>query len=71
MVPACVSEGLNYSNVYDFETCTISSEKYKATGIKQEPLAHNVGVYFLTDNEITKELGLNFGEIKPMYEFFS
>ena len=70
LVPACVDEGLNYSNVYDFENRTISSEKYKQLGIKQEPLAHNVGVYYLTDNEITKTLGLNFGEIKPMYEFF-
>lgn len=70
LVPACVDDGLNYSNVYDFETRKISSEKYKKTGIKQEPLAHNVGVYFLTDNEITQSLGLDFGEIKPMYEFF-
>ncbi len=70
LVPACVDEGLNYSNVYDFQNRTISSEKYKQTGITQEPLAHNVGVYYLTNNEITKELGLDFGEIKPMYEFF-
>lgn len=70
LVPACVDEGLNYSNVYDFETKMISSEKYKQTGIKQEPLAHNVGVNYLTDNEITKELGLDFGDIKPMYEWF-
>ncbi len=70
LVPACVDEGLNYSNVYDFETKTISSEKYKQTGIEQEPLAHNVGVYYLTNNEITKELGLDFGEIKPMSYWF-
>lgn len=70
LVPACVDEGLNYSNVYDFETKTISSEKYKQTGVEQEPLAHNVGVYYLTNNEITKELGLDFGEIKPMSYWF-
>lgn len=70
LVPACVDEGLNYSNVYDFETKKISSEKYKALGIKQEPLAHNFGIYFLTNNEITQELGLVFGEIKPMHEWF-
>lgn len=70
LVPACVDEGLNYSNVYDFDTKTISSEKYKKTGIEQEPLAHNVGVYYLTDNEITETLGLDFGEIKPMSDFF-
>lgn len=70
LVPACVDEGLNYSNVYDFKNRTISSEKYKKTGIKQEPLAHNVGVNYLTNNEITELLGLDFGEIKPMYKFF-
>lgn len=70
MVPACVDDGLNYSNVYDFENQTISDEKYYASGIKQEPLAHNVGVHFLTNNEITQSLGLNFGEIKPMCEWF-
>lgn len=70
LVPACVDEGLNYSNVYDFENRTISSEKYKNTGIAQEPLAHNIGVNYLTKNEITQMIGLDFGEIKPMYEFF-
>ena len=70
LVPACVDEGLNYSNVYDFEKQMISSEKYKQTGIEQEPLAHNVGVYYLTKNEITDSLGLDFGEIKPMCSWF-
>lgn len=70
MIPACVEDGLNYSSVYDFETGSISSEKFKQTGFSQEPLAHNVGVYYLTNNEITEKLGLDFGEIKPMCEFF-
>ena len=70
MVPACVDEGLNYSNVYDFEHQTISDEKYYKSGIKQEPLAHNVGVDYLTHNEMTKAIGLDFGEIKPMCEWF-
>ena len=70
LVPACVDDGLNYSEVYDTKTGLISAEKYKKTGIKQEPLAHNVGVNYLTNNEITQKLGLNFGEIKPMYTFF-
>lgn len=70
LVPACVHIGLNYANVYDFETKKISLEKYQKTGIKQEPLAHNVRLGFLTNNEITKELGLNFGEIKPLLDWF-
>jgi len=70
LVPACVDEGLNYSNVYDFEKQEISGEKFHQLGIKQEPLAHNVGVYYLTKNEMTEAIGLDFGEIKPMYEWF-
>ncbi len=69
MVPECVNKGLNYSNVYDFETNTISSEKYKETGNTQEPLAHNVRLGFLVDNDATKELGLEFGEIKPLIDW--
>ena len=70
LVPACVDKGLNYSQVYDFETMQISSEKYEKLGEVQEPLAHNVGLYFLTSNSLTEELGLDFGEIKPMLDWF-
>lgn len=70
LVPACVDEGLNYSNVYDFEKHMISTEKYQASGIKQEPLAHNVGVHYLTNNEITKAIGIEFGVQKPMCDWF-
>ncbi len=69
-VPHCTNDGLNYANVYDFETQTISQEKYKATGIEVEPLAHNVGLGFLTDNNYTKENNIEFGEIKPMIDWF-
>ena len=70
MVPACVDFGLNYSSVYDFDTGTISNEKYQKSGIKQEPLAHNVGVHYLTNNDFLKSIGLDFGEIKPMLYWF-
>lgn len=70
LVPACVDEGLNYSNVYDFENQTISDEKYHKSGIKQEPLAHNAGVHYLTNNEVTKAIDLDFGDVKPMCEWF-
>lgn len=69
-VPECVHSGLNYSNVYDFEAKQISQEKYDATGFEQEPLAHNLGLHFLTSNSLTEELALDFGEIKPMVDWF-
>ena len=70
LVPACVDKGLNYSNVYYFEKGCISDEKYSKSGIEQEPLAHNVGLYFMINNSLTKELKLDFGEIKPMVDWF-
>jgi len=70
LVPACVNEGLNYSNVYDFETDSISVDKFKALGVEQEPLAHNVGLSFMSKNDLTEKLNLDFGEFKPMYKWF-
>ena len=69
LVPNCVSLGLNYSNVYDFDTKKLSAEKFEKLNIEQEPLAHNVGLSFMTNNEITKKIGLAFGEIKPLHEW--
>ena len=69
-VPYCANEGLNYSNVYDFETDSISVDKFKALGVEQEPLAHNVGLSFMSKNDLTEKLNLDFGEFKPMYKWF-
>ena len=70
LVPACVNDGLNYSNVYDFETDSISTEKFKSLGIEQEPLAHNISLSFMSNNDLTKTLELDFGEFKPMHKWF-
>ena len=70
MVPNCVDLGLNYSNVYDTEKRCISSEMFKQTGNTQEPLAHNIRLGFLTDNDATNQLDLNYGEIKPLINWF-
>ena len=70
VVPACVDKGLNYSNVYDFEKQNLSSKKCKELGIKQEPLAHNVGLHFILDNSITNQLKINFGESKSLIDWF-
>lgn len=70
VVPACVDKGLNYANVYNFEKQNISSEKCKELGIEQEPLAHNVGLHFILNNSITQNLGLEFGQTKPLIDWF-
>lgn len=68
-MPCCCDEGLNYSNVYDKETRTISSKKWKETGIETEPVSHNVGLNFLLNNNTTNVLGLNFGESKALIDW--
>lgn len=67
-IPCCVSNGLNYSNVYDEETKSISGEKFSKLKIKEEPLSYNVSLKYMLDNEFTKEI--EFGEAKKMIDWF-
>lgn len=69
--PKCFSIGLNYSNVYDKETKTISSELWEKSGIKTEPLAYNLGLKFLLNNVLTRKLELEFGEEKALIDWFT
>lgn len=66
-IPCCVSNGLNYSNVYDEEKQTISAEKYKLSNIKEEPLSYNLGLNYLLNNELTKDI--TFGETKALIDW--
>lgn len=69
-IPNCVHLGLNYSNVYDETTKTLSPEKWKTTAIEVEPVAYNVGLKFLLNNVLTEELELKFGEEKALIDWF-
>lgn len=69
-MPCCVSEGLNYSNVYDEKEGVLTSEKWKATGFEVEPVSYNVSLAFLMDNELTQFLNLEFGEQKHILDWF-
>lgn len=69
-IPFCVSSGLNYSNVYNEETGTFCSKKWKETGIKVEPVSFNIGREFLLKNEMTEALSLNFGESRAIIDWF-
>ena len=69
-VPFCVHLGLNYSNIYDEKTKVLSLEKMKALGIEQEPLAYNLSLKTLLNNDITKNLDFEFGEVKTMIDWF-
>lgn len=69
-MPCCCDKGLNYSNVYDVQTGSISSKKWKETGIETEPVTHNVGLEFLLNNNVTQYLELEFGEQKALIDWF-
>lgn len=69
-VPFCCFQGYNYSNVLDEATKTISAEKYKASGIEQEPLAFNISYKFLIDEAFEKGFNFKFGEVKPLIDWF-
>lgn len=71
-MPACVDEGLNYSNVFDFENCNFSQEKVEkvnsAEGEEYEPQSYNLGLRFLTTSSFAQ--GLDFGESKALIDWF-
>ena len=69
-IPFCAYEGLNYSNVIDPETHMISEEKYKDCGLKMEPKAFNAGYLSLIDDEFAKGFDFEFGDVKPMIDWF-
>jgi len=69
-IPFCAYEGLNYSNVLDLETGSISKEKYQALGIENEPTAFNASYASLIDKEFARGFDFEFGEVRPMIEWF-
>lgn len=68
-IPDCVKIGLNYSEVYDEKTKTISSKLWKKSRIEQEPVSHNVEREFLIKNNLTEKSGLYFGESKFLIDW--
>lgn len=69
-MPCCVSQGLNYSNVYDKKEGILTTEKWKETGIEVEPVSYNVSLDFLMNNNLTKFLELEFGNQKHILDWF-
>ena len=69
-VPFCCYEGLNYSNIYDIETKTISSEKYKKNNFEVEPLGYNIQYSYLTGLEFEREFNIAFGEKRSLINWF-
>ncbi len=68
--PFCAFEGLNYANVLDVDTKVISLEKYEKLGDIPQPLAFNVRYDFLTSKSIAENFKIDFGDKKPLIDWF-
>ena len=68
-VPFCIEQGLNYSEVYDQKNKSFSTELFKKTGYKKEPLTYNLGVEFLVKKFGQEIMDLDFGEFKRLIDW--
>ncbi|MBR1423948.1 YkgJ family cysteine cluster protein [bacterium] len=69
-IPFCVKEGLNYHEVYDEAEACLSSELFKQKGFNVEPQAYNLSPDFLISKVGKEMLGLDFGELKTIIDWF-
>lgn len=56
-LPDCINNGLNYSNIYDSETKSLSSEKLKELGLSSEPKAYDISYLVILGKEVDMEVG--------------
>jgi len=68
-IPYCVDMGLNYSNVFDKGKKCFSKEMFEKTGFSEEPLAFNVSLKSLRQNDGVDYLGLQFGETRALIDW--
>ncbi len=69
-MPACVNDGLNYSEVYDPVSNTISPEMWEASNIPVEPKAYNISREVIMDNAKNAGFDINFGDSKALIDWF-
>lgn len=69
-IPFCAYEGLNYSKVLDEAKNIISNQKCEESELKSEVMAYNVDYSTLINEETAKSFGFEFGEVKPLIEWF-
>ena len=69
VTPFCQTLGLNYSKVYNPEKNMLDDELIKKYGYKNSPKAYDLSFKTLMDNELFKDLNIDFGEIKSLVEW--
>lgn len=63
--PYCMTQGLNYSNVYDFETKQFSETKRIELNIKATPKSYDLSYSSMMDDA----KGIEFGDVRMMIEW--
>ena len=67
--PFCGKLGLNYSNVYDKETKKLLMDVIKENHYQNIPRVFNLDITNIRKLDLVKELGIEFGEQKPLEEW--
>lgn len=67
-MPFCAFEGLNYSDVMDFEKNIITEEKLAESGLDVEPKAFNLDYKKVTDDKIAEAYLYSYGEKGPLLD---
>ena len=67
--PFCGKLGLNYSNVYDKETKELLLDVIEEMQYKNLPRVFNLDINNIRKLDLVKELGIEFGEQKPLEEW--
>ena len=67
--PFCGKIGLNYSNVYDKETKELLMNVIEENQYKNLPRVFNLDITNIRELDLVKELGIEFGEQKPLDEW--
>ncbi len=67
--PFCGKLGLNYSNVYDKETKELLLDVIEENQYKNLPRVFNLDITNIRKLDLVKELGIEFGEQKPLEEW--
>lgn len=68
--PFCCHQGLNYSNVLNLKTKTVSPRKFKKLNTKLEPFGFNVRYSYLSDVDFENKFNFKFGEKKALIDWF-
>ncbi len=68
-MPFCQSLGLNYSEIYNRKEKLINLNLAKEKGYKNPPRAYKLNAKTLMNQNLFKEIAIDFGEIKPLIDW--